>query len=324
VAERMIRLIMVGLVLAVLSLPVPALAQEQDNGVITGQVINDTIGSVVSGVEVTLIIYIDNVLADSITTVTGNDGSFIFDNINLEHTYLISAKYREVDYYYQVIFEPGETTAYVSVGVCDITTDDGAIRIGKAHIVIELEEESFHITEIIWLFNDGDRTLTGTDSVLLFTLPDGADDFEAPQELMIDYVLLDNNRLTYLVPFPPGGRQLIYSYSLARPDLDEAVIPFTVDYPADSLEIMAAGEDIEVTVSRLAPADPVFAETGERFIHFVGSDITRGGIIEVTISGLSTGLSIPLLVLIIVAAVVAGGAIGFFSIRKVGKKVNES
>ena len=321
---RMIRLIMVGMVLAVLSIPVPAFAQEQDNGIITGQVINDTTGGVASGVEVSLIIYIDNMLADSIRTVTGNDGSFVFDNVNLEHTYLISAKYQEVDYYYQVIFEPGETTAYVSVGVCDTTNDDEAIRIGKAHIVIELEEESFHITEIIWLFNDGDWTLTGTDSVLLFTLPDSADGFEAPQELMIDYVLLGNNRIAYLVPFPPGERQLIYSYSLARPDADEAIIPFTVDYPADSLEIMAAGEGIEVTVSRLAPADPVFAETGERFIHFEGSDITRGGIIEVTISGLSTGSSILLLVLIIVAAVVAGGAIGFLSIRKVGKKVNES
>ena len=123
---------MVGMVLAVLSIPVPAFAQEQDNGIITGQVINDTTGGVASGVEVSLIIYIDNMLADSIRTVTGNDGSFVFDNVNLEHTYLISAKYQEVDYYYQVIFEPGETTESISTELLHFVQGDDVSISGDA------------------------------------------------------------------------------------------------------------------------------------------------------------------------------------------------
>ena len=320
----MIRVIIASLVLAALLLPVPALAQEPADGIIEGQVVNDTTGSVVGGVEVTLITYIDDQLADSVTAITGNDGSFVFDNINQEHTYLISAKYQEVNYYYQVVFEPGETTAYVSAWVCEVTTIDDAIRIGKALTVIKLEEESFVITEVLWLFNDGDRTLNGDDSVLLFTLPDGAKDFAAPQELIIDFVLLDNNLLTYLVPFPPGERQLIYSYNLAKPNANEVSIPFTVDYPADSFEILISGEDIEVAVSRLAPADPVFAEDGERFIHFEGANITRSSIIEVNVAGLGTGPSVPLFVWIIIAAVVAGSITGYLVIRNAGKKANGS
>lgn len=315
----MMKSIIVGLVLVLLLLPAPALAQEQVDGVITGQVTNDTEGGVIGGIEVTLITYIDNMLADSRTSITDSDGVFIFDNVDIEHTYLVSARYQDVDYYYQVVFEPEETTAYISVGVCEVTTTDEAIRIGKAHIVIELEEEGLHVTEIFWLFNDGDRTLTGTDGVLLFTLPVGSYDFEAPQELMIDYVLLDNHRLAYLVPFPPGERQLIYSYTLPRPDMDEVVIPFIVDYPADSLEVMVTGEDIEVTVNRLAPADPVFAETGARFIHFEGADISRGSTVEITISGLNTGASLPVYVWIIIATVVAGAAIYLLSRRRLGK-----
>ncbi len=315
----MIRKLSVFLIILFLLLPVQALAQESDEGEILGQVINDTAGGSVGGVPVTLIIYVDNQLADTATTVTDSNGEFSFTNIDMRHTYLISVKYEEVDYYYQVVFEPGETTVYVTAGVCDVTTSDEAIRIGKAHAVIELEEE-FRITEVFWLFNDGNRTLTGTDSVLVFTLPDGAYDFGAPQELMIDYQLLDNNRLTYLVPFPPGERQLIFSYSLARLDDDEISIPVTVDYPADSLEIMVAGEDIEVVVSRLAPADPVFGETGERFIHFEGANITRSSTIEVTISGLAAGTSVPIAVWIIVAAIVCGAIIYLLSSKGKGKE----
>ena len=315
----MIRLLAICLTVTLILSPLPALAQEPYEGAITGQVINDTEGGTIGGVEVTLITYVDNALADSRTSITDDNGAFIFDNIDIEHTYLVSAKYQEVDYYYQVVFESGDKTAYVPVGVCEVTITDEAIRVGKAHIVIELEEESLHITEIFWMFNEGDRTITGTNGVLFFTLPDDSYGLEAPQELMIDYVLLDNHRLTYLVPFPPGERQLIYSYNLPRPDRDEAVIPFIVDYPADSLEIMVAGEDIEVTVSRLAPADPVFAETGERFIHFEGADITRGSTVEVIISGLKKGPSLPIFVWIIIATVVAGAAVFLLSRRRQGK-----
>jgi hypothetical protein len=99
----MMKSIIVGLVL-VLLLPAPALAQQQVDGVITGQVTNDTEGGVIGGIEVTLITYIDNMLADSRTSITDSDGVFIFDNVDIEHTYLVSARYQDVDYYYQVVF----------------------------------------------------------------------------------------------------------------------------------------------------------------------------------------------------------------------------
>jgi 5-hydroxyisourate hydrolase-like protein (transthyretin family) len=318
----MTRLLTIMIILLILSLPALAVAQEPANGVITGQVINDTEGSAVSGVEVTLITYIDNKLADTRTTITDNEGNFSFENIDMEHIYLISAKYMEVDYYYQVVFAPGETTAYVSMGVCDVTTDDGAIRIGKEHKVIELEEEGFCITDILWLFNDGSRTLTGKDGVLVFTLPEGAYNLEAPQELMIDYHMQDNGSLAYLVPFPPGERQLAFSYRLARPDEGAFSIPFVVDYPVDSLEVMVTGEGIEVMVDRMAPADPVFAETGERFIHFEGTDLQRNSLFHVTITGPATSPSIPVFVWIIVAVFVAS-VITFVIIKRVGNKANE-
>lgn len=307
----MYRLITILAVLLVFGLPGAAFAQESAEGAINGQVINGTEGGgSVAGIEVTLITYINDVISETRTTKTDKEGKFQFDNVATEHEYLVSVRYVEVDYYYPVVFDPSETTAYVEIGVCDTTTSDQAIRIGLAHTIINIEEESLQVTEVFWLVNDGDRTYTGTDGVLVFTLMEGATVFEAPQELMPDYQFLDNNRVAYLVPFPPGERQLVYSYRLTKPSSNELAIPLEIHYPTDVLELMIAGEDIEVAVTQLAPAEPVVTDTGERFIHFRGENLPRGTVVNLRLSNVS-GSSVPYSVIlyVIIGVVIAGIAV---------------
>ena len=302
----MLRLIAIAVILSVFVIPAAAFAQESVAGTINGQVINGTEGgSITAGVEITLLTYVNDALAGTMTTRTDEEGRFQFDVASTEHTYLVSARYREVDYYYLVVFEPGETVTYIEVGVCDTTTSDEAIRVGLAHAIISVEEESIQVSQVYWLVNDEDRTYVGTDHVLVFTLPDGAYGFNAPQELMLDYQLLDDNKVTYLVPFPPGERQLIFSYKLAKPDSNDLGIPLAIDYPTNSFELMVGGEDIEVIVGQLAPAEPVLADTGERFIHFQGSGFARGNVINVAISGLLAARSLPYVILSVIITAVA-------------------
>lgn len=312
------RLIAILLILLIFGLPVTTLAQESADGIINGQVINGTEGGgSVAEIEVTLITYVDDMMAETRTTKTDLEGKFQFDNVATEHEYLVSAKYMEVDYYYPVSFEPGETTTYIEVGVCDATTSDEAIRVGLAHTIINVEEESLLVTEVFWLVNDGDRTYVGTDGVLVFTLAEGAYDFKAPQELIPDYEFMDDNRVTYLVPFPPGERQLIYSYRLAKPDSAEFTIPLEVSYPTDSLELMVGGKDIEVATNQLAPAEPVITDTGERFIHFRGENIPGGTVINLRLADLSErgGLS-SVIIWVIIAIVIVGIAVYLVKRRK--------
>ena len=318
----MCRLITILAVLLILGVPGTAYAQESVEGVINGQVINGTEGGgSVAGIEVTLATYIDDVLAETRTTETDGEGKFQFDNVVIEHQYLLFAVYMEVGYYYPAVFDPGETTTYVEVGVCDATNSDEAIRVGLAHIIINVEEENLLVNEVFWLVNDGDRTYVGTEGVLVFTLPEGATSFEAPEELMPDYQFLDDNRVTYLVPFPPGERQLVHSYRLARPDSKELTIPFEIDYPTDSLELMVAGEDIEVTVKQLAPADPVITDTGERFIHFRGENLPRDTVIDFHLSLMSGTSNVFFIVLwVIIGVAVVGTAV--YIVMKRAKREN--
>ena len=320
----MLRIITIIAVLALAGLPPGALAQEPVDGSISGQVINGTAdGGDVGGVEVSLIIYVDDMLADTKTAVSDGDGNFRFDDINLEYTYLISARYMEVDYYYPVVFDSGETTAYVEVGVCDITASDEKIRVGLTRKIVNFDAENLLVTEVSWLVNDGDRTYVGEDGVLFFRMPPGACCFEAPEDLMVDYELLNDITVTYLVPFPPGERQLVYSYRLDRPDANEMDIAFSIDYPTDSLELMVEEGDIEVAVSQLAPLELVVTDDEERYLYFRGQNLSRSEIINVHISGLSGSGGFAIYVLWILLAVVVAGIAVFVIRRKRKAGANE-
>ena len=313
------RIVIILVALWLIGWPVAVQAQEPAEGEIAGQVVNGTEGgSSVAGVVITLITYVDDMMSATTTTTTDGEGKFRFDNIVREHNYLVSAKYMGVDYYYPVTFESGAETAHVEVGICDVTDSDQAISIGLSHTVINVAEDSLKITEVYWLVNDGDMTYMGTDNdgVLVFTLPEGAFGFEAPQELMIDYQLLEGNRIAYLVPFPPGERQLVYSYRLVKPDAAEFTLPLEVDYTTDGLELMVAGEDIEAAVTQLAPAEPVVTDTGERFIHFQGKNLPRNTMINLHLSNLSGGSDFPLIVLLVIIAVVIIGLAVYIMIRR--------
>jgi hypothetical protein len=310
-------------ILLLIGMAAPACAQDSD-GTITGRVVNDTRGgSVIEGVLVTLLTYIDNALADTMTVKTDSEGGFRFDGINPGHFYIVTARYLEVDYYYQVQFASGATAAYIEAGVCDTTDSDELIRVEVNHKVIEIKEASLKVTEVLWLVNDGDRTYVGSGGVLDFRLPEGAYGFEAPQDFIMDFQLLDGNIVSYLVPFPPGGRELIYSYRLPRPGTDEFVIPLVIDYPTDGVEVLVAGEGIEVSAGQLAPADPVVTEAGERLLHFHGEDFPRNTTIDLGISGLSGGGGFPLYVIWIILAAVVAGMVVFLVVRKRRRGINE-
>ena len=309
--------VVISVVLLLIGIPSGAIAQQSTEGMISGQVFNGTEGGgSVGGVVITLLTYVDNMLSDTRTTEADPEGKFQFRNVNIEHSYVVSARYMDVDYYYPVTFESGETTVYVEVGVCDTTTSDDKIRVGLTRKIVNIDEESLLVTEVYWLANDGDRTYLGADGVLFFHLPSGSYCFAAPDELMTDYQLSEDNVVSYLVPFPPGDRQLIYSYRLAKPDSHEIDLTLAIDYPSDIVELMVQSDDIEVSVSQLAPAEPIVTDTGERYIYFQGKNFSRNDVINVRLFSISMGNVFPWYVLGIIAAVAIAGMAVYMVVRK--------
>jgi len=315
------KLITILVVLSIFGISGVAIAQGSSNGVVEGQVINGTEGGgSVAGLEVSLITYIDDVMSDTQTTRTNEEGRFQFSGLSAEHSYVVSVNYMEVNYYYPVIFDTGKMEGFIEVPVCDATTSDQAIRITLAHKIIWIEEENILITEMLSLYNHGDRTYVGVkdsnQEVLVFTLPEGATDFEAPPELMRDYLFLGTSKLAYAVPFPPGERQLVYSYKLAKPSSNDYVLTLDIDYPTDRLDVMVGGEVDEIASTQLAPAEPVETGTGEWFIHFQRENLSGGTTVDIYISNLPRNSQVASVVPWIIVAVVIIGVVVYVVRRK--------
>ena len=85
------RLIAILLVLIILTVPEVVLAEEPAEGVIDGQVINQTEGGgSVDGIHVSLYAYIEEMLGETLTTRTDEAGRFQFTDLSVGYKYLIS------------------------------------------------------------------------------------------------------------------------------------------------------------------------------------------------------------------------------------------
>ena len=321
------------LVLFILGLQGIAVAQESNHGIIDGQVINDTPGGGnTAGLQVCLIIYVDNEIQTTITTTTDEEGKFQFSNLAREHRYLISVTYMEVDYYYPVVFSADDGKEYVQVAVCDSTNSDHAIKVVLAHKIVDFEEESVIITEMFVLVNEGDRTYVGGEEsivdgkqgILVFTLPQGATDFKSPPELADDFLLLSESKVTYAVPFPPGESQVIFTYNLPMPKSNQLNLSFSVDYPTDYLDVMVRSDNVEVSTGQLAPAEPVETSTGEKYIHFSGQNISGDSIIEIRLDKISNTASSILIVSSVIITIIIIAPLAYFVRRRAIKQRQQS
>ena len=302
-------------------LPGIAAAQNSGNSAIDGQVINETVdGGSVAGLQVYLFAYAGNEMQSTDATTTDEEGKFRFEGLSGENTYIVSVTYMEVDYYYPVVFSSDAGTEYLQVAVCDSTRSDESIRIALAHKIIGFQNENVIVTEMFVLVNEGDKTYVGDEksvtgdewAVLMFTLPEGAAGFQPAPEMAEDFLVLNDGRVAYTVPFPPGQLQLFFSYSLPMPRRNELALSFTSGYPTDYLEVMVKSDDIEVTTGQLIPADPVETATGERYIHYTGQNISRDSSIDIRLARSSGNSSFVLLLSIIIFAIVIVAVVLFF------------
>jgi hypothetical protein len=319
------KLIFVLVVLLTVGLPGNLSAQDSEEGSIEGQVVNETEGGgSVAGLDIGLIALVEGEAMETQTVQTDEEGRFHFEDLSVEQSYMVRVCYMQIDYYYPIEFGDDETEKTIEIPVCDTTTDDQAVRVYLSHIILRAEDGYFSVTEVMWLLNEGDKTYIGseetkfgeTQGTIVLTLPQGATDFGVPEESVEDYVIVDNDIVTNTLVFPPGEKELVFSYNLESPGSGELVIELFTDYPTDILHVMVQGEDIEVTSTRLVPADPVVMEDGGQFLHFTAESLSRGDTVDIRISILGGGNGLLFIILGAVAVVVIAGFGAYFLARR--------
>jgi len=310
------------IVLVLLITPSATMAQETGEGIINGQVVNETEnGGDVTGLSIFLITLVDETEKHTATAETDEEGKFGFTGLITANRYAVSVIYHEVDYYYPVVFNTGETLKSIVIPVCDATSSAEAISIMQAHKIISIEEDLLRVTEVLWLLNNGDRTYMGAGFTegkpgkLVLTLPEGATDFAASPEIEQEYIFLGNNVVADVLPFPPGDRRMIFSYTLYNPSSGDYIFPVNIYYPTDSQVVMVSGDITEVASAQLIPVEMIDTGTEERFIQFKGKNLSRGAKLEIKLYGFSSGSNSSPIIIGTIAAIIVIVIITFWVIR---------
>ena len=319
------RIIVVALML-MMSLSAPVLAAEPGTGVIEGQLVNRTLGGgSVAAVPLSLTIYLNGAVADSVAAETDAGGNFVFAGLATAagYEYQVTAYFQYAEYRSEIIsFGEGEETGPITIPVFDATRSEESIRVVMSHTIVYIDPGSLLVKEYQLLVNDSDRTYVGAgpegnDGTLRFFLPADAVEFQPAPGLMESGIIESEGGFAESVPLLPGMKEVTYSYRIPY-ESGEYTLSKGFDYPVDVWNLLVRGEEVQVTVGRLFTETPLEVQ-GERFQHFSGADFSPGTI-EVKLSGLpKAGGGNPFrwaaLVLLAAAVLVAG----WYFFRKRGR-----
>ena len=225
-----------------------------------------------------------------VQTITGNDGSFRFTDVEVinEALYGISVIYKEATYAVGInlalVSEPIEIVVYES------TSSDEVISISQASLLFtnaDIAARRVSVMEMATLRNGSSLTYTPGDGpmeLLRFGLPVGSDQLAVDTSLeQADWVQVDRG-FALLASVPPGDHEIMYSY---RIPYSEDSISFAKKwrYGAADLRLVVPGGLFDVTTDLGIPVQ-VMDIGGINYDVQEAIDIGRGQVTEVTLTGL--------------------------------------
>lgn len=314
------------LLLVLMTLSVPVMAAEPENGVIEGQLLNGTSGLSVPNQEITLKTYLNNAEVALDTTETDADGGFVFSGLPTapNYSYNITLIFQEAEYGDEwVVFAQGETTKSVEVTVYDATTSDEAIEVELSHTIIYVEKDGLLVKEFYLFYNDADLTYIGfkpadseTRQTLKFYLPDNASGFQPDAELMSCCIYANDNGFVDSMPVFPGVREIAYSYKVNY-DAGEYLLSRTVDYPVADYNLIVQGEGVVVDSGQLIREEPLNMG-GTVFSYFVAGSLEPGETLTAAISSLPeiSSQNTTTWVMLAAAVMVVGAVSGYLFMKK--------
>lgn len=292
----MIKRIVLLVIIFILSLPTPVLADEAGGGRIEGQIVNGTAeGSSVAEQDIALKTYLNDTEVGTTATKTDSEGLFVFDGLSteLDYGYQVVLTFQEAEYYSEWLnFDEGEIIKSVEVTVYDSTTSDEAIEIATAHTIIYVGQGSLQVTEYFQFGNETDRTYIGAEEVttegdretLGFFLPSGATGLELTYGLMECCIVTTANGFTDTMPVLPGGREVAYSYTV---DYNSSVYEFwqKANYPIINFDLFIQGASVEVSGDHLTAGESLDI-SGTPFNYFSSQELASGDVLITKLSGL--------------------------------------
>ena len=295
---RRLTLALLALLLpGLLLLPGGAESQAEENGTMSGTVLNGTAGGgSTAGLPVTLTIF----GLDETTTqeaVTDEAGTFTFEEVPLspEALYQLTAAYAEIEYIGSMgSLDSAEGLDGQEITVFETTEDASAIRASLLHLVIEADEESqsLIVSEVMVISNSGDRTYVGSPAddaqgqphTLRFAVPPDALEVGIIDGLLVEDLIITDFGFTDTSPWVPGSRQVAFSYSLPYQGSDY-VFRTTLDFPADTVNIMMPKGETGLEISSPFIQGETVLE-GQAYLRAQAEGLETGAAIQAVLTDL--------------------------------------
>lgn len=230
-----------------------------------------------------------------------------------EAMYIVSTRYAGIAYFTPPLRERVVRSPEGDVTVFDTTSTGAPLVVRGRHFVVSPPdaEGTRHVVDVFEVANGSMLTRTAGDSpqgAWGTRLPDGVRNPGVGQgDISPDAVRFDPERAFVFAPFPPGVKQVVFTYELpAR----QASLSLVSDQPMAMVELLVEGSGAAASgvVSRQEPV----ALEGRQFERFLGEQVPAGARIRLELPGSPGGFGRrrSLLLVALAAAALALG-IGF-------------
>ena len=244
--------------------PAPADNAADNAGSIEGIVVNASSGSApVPRVEVLLQARVQGEFVPVAETAADRYGRFQFDNLPLgaDIPYLPGATKDDVHYPgARVQLTAAQPYARVRIVVHNAVAAPSPLVARRHEIVVRPESGGLKVTETLLIDNPSNVCYVGQAAhdagppvTLRLSVPPGFERITFQEEFFGRRFLLVNDRLVTSVPWPPGKREMKFTYTVANQQR-RAVWSRPLDLPCADLQLTVYTDDPDHVSSNLEPA----------------------------------------------------------------------
>jgi hypothetical protein len=265
-----------------------SLALPQRNGVLQGQVINETTGQPVGNLELTLFIFEGNTPLETLKTQADATGHYTFNQLPTDHSmiYVVEGTYQDVPYTSDFgVFTPESNETNLDLKIYETTTDPSQVNLSRLNLLMSFGPDTVSVIQLFILDNTGERTYIGQDGqTFTFDLPQAATNVTFQhntgniQETDAGYIATE--------PVLPGPEGLVVALVYELPyegDTLEVKLPLPEDVASASLLLQDQGA--ELSSNQLQFVD-VREREGARFALYGGENLGQTEGLELRLTGL--------------------------------------
>ena len=270
-------------------------AAGEDEGTITGRVVNGTAGAQApSGLEVLLVTRDEDGTVETESTTTEPGGGFRFEAVSLGDgaSHGLAATYEGAMYSSRL--GPDPSAEPVDLLVYQATDSLEAVRVAGDVLLIRAgdgDEDHLAAFEVVELLNEGDRTFVpdldqpANMNFLRFSLASGATDLEVSSDLPGGRTINVGPGFALTAPLPPGSAQVAYTYRLPYQG-DELELSRTFPLGADAFRLLMETETGTVGESALLTSTETAVVDGRSYVVSGAGELEPGTRLTVTIGDL--------------------------------------